>query len=138
VSGIPYGIAFLNGNSDTATGNFVSGAYQGIYSYGSGSISGNTVMNSQYGIGAESNGVSVTSNKIMFSSVNAIDLGSAVATVSGNSITAAPVGVEFNCNANPHVHSNTINDAATGVDKVPAGVTTPNTYVNVAAIKTGC
>jgi putative cofactor-binding repeat protein len=102
-----------------------------------GSISGNTVMNSGVGIGAEGDSISVTSNKIMFSGTG-IYINSAATPVQGNTITTAPVGIEFNCSSNPNVHSNTITDAATGVDKVPTGVNTPNTYVNVATFKTGC
>jgi hypothetical protein len=148
VNGVPTslgGIYFYQGITATVTGNFVSGSGAGIAACcggggggGSGSISGNTVTNVFYGVQAAADELSVTSNKIFNVQSSGVFLNSPLATVKGNSISNSPTGIEFNCYPNNNVHSNTINDATTGVDSVPAGVATSNGYYNVATVRTGC
>ena len=140
------GIDAGSGATTTITGNFVAGVAYGTAALAGavGSIFGNTIMNTTgEGIGAGADGVSVTSNKI-FNSPFGINLFTSLATIQGNIVTNVSVGIEFKpdpnfaCAADPNVHSNTISDAATGVDQVPGGVITTNNYYNVATIKTGC
>lgn len=83
---------------------------------------------------ASADGVSITSNKV-FNSTYGIYLLSSVAPINGNTVTDTNIGIEFACTANNNVKSNTIVDASTGVDQVPTGVTTTNTYFNVGTIQ---
>lgn len=139
------GIVTQVGSSGTVTGNFVignGGFSEGIEDAGShgGSISGNTVTNSGLGILASSDSVPVTSNKIFNSTQQGIEVSASVAAVTGNTITRAPVGVEFNCLAMNEVHSNTIVDAGVGINHVPPGAASTNVYSNVGTIRSqaGC
>jgi hypothetical protein len=132
------GIFLENGSTVTATDNFVSIGGNG---YGfqtgagaAGSVSGNIVMNTWQGVAAGADGVSITSNRV-FNSDYGIYLSSSIVQISSNKITNASIGIEFNCNADNNVKSNTIADASTGVDLVTGGVTTTNTYFNVATIE---
>jgi hypothetical protein len=60
------------------------------------------------------------------------------ATVESNTITqVSNVGIEFNCNSET-VKSNTINDAHTGIIDVPTGLSSANTYFNVATLQSTC
>jgi hypothetical protein len=62
------------------------------------------VLNSStFGIAVFGDGVPVTSNKIMFSSLYGIWLGTLGITIEGNSITTATVGVEFNFYPSPSI-----------------------------------
>lgn len=139
-AGALIGVYLLQGSTNTMTGNFISGGSAGIWSNAgaTGSISNNTLMNdTNAGIYVAGDGLSVTANKIMFSTYG-IYLSSALATISGNSISSTSAGIDFACLANPNVHSNVINEAEIGVYGLPSGVSTPNTYANVGTIKTGC
>jgi hypothetical protein len=136
-----FGISIEGGATSTVTGNFVAGVSVGLASFGgSGSISGNTVMAANNtGIWAATDGVLVMSNKI-FDTPYGISLFTSVATIQGNNIANAFVGIEFkptSCYADPNVHSNTITDVGIGIDQVPTSVTSTNTYYNVGTIKTG-
>lgn len=132
------GIHFFAGTTATVTGNFVSSSFEGINGGSSGAISGNTIANTVEGVAAEADGLSVTSNKI-FNSLGdgIIIIFTSLPTVKGNSISNSPTGIKFFCNADNNVSSNSITDATTGVDSVPAGVSTSNTYNNVGTIRTG-
>jgi parallel beta-helix repeat protein len=135
------GIDVFGGATATVTGNFVSGSYEGISagSGSSGSISGNTITNTSIGVAAETDGLSVTSNKIFNVQQEGIGIVfTSLPTIKGNSISNAPIGIKFYCNADNNVLSNAITDATTGVDSVPAGVATNNKYYSVGTIRTGC
>jgi nitrous oxidase accessory protein NosD len=82
----------------------------------------------------------ITSNHISNSSSYGIFFaaGSGGATVKSNTITQAPIGIEFGCISTSTVSGNTINGATTtGLDFVPASFTGVNTFYNVAAATTG-
>ena len=135
------GMFFDEGGSNTVSGNIVIAGFEGIGAKAgaAGSVSGNTVMNTQFGIVAQSDGVSFTSNKVFNSSVIGIEVLTSAAAIQRNSITNSQVGIEFNCSANPNVIHNTIGEAQTGIDQVPASLAAPNTYFNVSTIRTsGC
>jgi nitrous oxidase accessory protein NosD len=124
------------GSNDTVSANSFTGRFDGIFAFrGAGSVSGNTV-NAPHGIYTQSDGVSFTSNRVLNSSIGII-VGTSVAAIQNNSITSSNVGINFTCSANPNVTHNTINDAQTGIDQVPGILSTPNTYFNVATIRTG-
>lgn len=100
-------------------------------------VSGNTLANQSYGIVAYG-GVTATANKISNTSVAGIYEGGGGNTYKANAITKAGVGIEFNCNT-PTVLSNTINDATTGLDNVPASFSGANSFNNVVTLRTdGC
>jgi hypothetical protein len=125
-------------NPATVSGNTVtnSGTY-GLILQESGTASGNTVANSPYGIFACC-GVTATSNKISNASYAIYDGGGGGNTYKSNAITKVGVGIEFNCNT-PAVVSNTIDDATTGLDSVPASFSSGNSFNNVVTLRTdGC
>jgi hypothetical protein len=142
------GIDIVTGTTLTVASNVVvhAGTF-GIQAFtgSAGSISANTVVNGvgayggpAIGIYALAEGVSVTSNQI-FGGAQGVQLGtSSVAAVQNNSITHSEIGIEFNCVADPNVHSNVITDAGTGVDQVPSAISTSNTYFNVGTVHSGC
>jgi len=84
----------------------------------------------------EANGsvaVPITSNKIYDSGEWAIET-TLTEAITGNTITNAPIGIEFVCAANPNVKSNTFNDVVTALNDVPTGTTSTNSYYNVGTI----
>jgi hypothetical protein len=103
-----------------------------------GSISGNTVINSSQALGvvAGADGVSVTGNKIVSDNAG-IFVTTPLAAIQGNTILGGQVGIDFACQSNGNVHSNTITDVVVGLSDVPAGVATNNSYFNVGTIRTG-
>ena len=119
------------------TGNVINGGYEAIRVSGGVTVSGNTMANQSYGIVADS-GVTATSNKISnASSAGIYDFGGGN-TYKANAITKVGVGIEFNCNT-PTVLSNTINDATTGLDSVPASFSGANSFDNVVTLRSdGC
>jgi hypothetical protein len=120
----------------TVSGNTVtnSGVY-GILLF-AGTASGNTLANSPYGIYA-ANGVTANSNKISNATYGIYDAGGGN-TYKTNAITKVGVGIEFNCQS-PTVAGNTIDDATTGLDNVPASFSSGNTFNNVVTLRTdGC
>jgi len=131
---------FLSGPvSFTASGNFIDGGAFGIDTYSPGSISGNTITNSGKGTGIviePGTQVSVTSNKI-YDTQTGISLFGPV-SVQSNIITQAYNAIDFNCQVDNSVSSNTIsvihND---GLAHVPGAVTSTNTYYNVHTISGG-
>lgn len=133
------GIFLKQGSNTTVSANVVIASQDGIEALGGamGSVSGNTVMNAQIGILAESDGVGVTSNKVFDSPSIGIAANTAVAAIQSNSIANSNVGIEFHCFANPNVIHNTIEEAQTGINHVPVTLAAPNTFFNVATIRTG-
>jgi len=134
---------YNNSANATITSNLVTGRTFGIVMDGSsiGSITSNTVSNANAGIYA----AAVTSSSIKSNLVwNSISYGiylsdkTNAATIELNTITKAPVGIEFSCSAGPNtVKTNTISDVTTGLDLVPLSVVSTNTYDNVDTIRTG-
>jgi hypothetical protein len=123
----------------TVTNNFATGMGVGIQTLqgAAGSVSGNILMNTQFGVFAEADGVPISSNKILNSANDGILLTTTVAAIHSNSITNSLVGIDFECFANANVHSNTIADAGTALDRVPLGIITTNSYFNAGVIRTG-
>jgi len=140
LNGSTYNIYLNGGTTSTVTGNVsVNTLACGICTIGpaAGSVSGNTVVDASYGILANADGVSVTSNKIFSSKYFGIDLGTPVAAVQSNTIMNTAIGITFSCMANPNVHSNTIVDTGTGLANVPTAIASPNSYYSVTTIRTG-
>jgi len=102
-----------------------------------GTISNNTVIDTQFGITASDDGFSVTGNKIIGSTVQAIQVFSAVNVIKSNTIVGAQIGMLFQCVANPNVQKNTFIDTVTALDFVPDGLLTTNSYFGVGTIRTG-
>ena len=135
------GIIVDQGATTTVSGNSVTGANtNGILSDpgAAGSISGNTIVgsigNGTFGISVVSDGVPVTGNKI-FKTITGIAVFSAVASAQGNNINDSTNGIDYNCNVNPNVIHNTINDATVGINDVPPLLSVPNTFFNVDTIR---
>jgi hypothetical protein len=125
-------------SSGSLTANVINGGYEGVTAEGGAfTVSGNTLANQSYGI-VGSNGVTATSNKISNASVAGIyDFGGGD-TYKVNTITKTSVGIEFNCQS-PTVTGNTINDATTGLNDVPASFSGANSFDNVVTLRTdGC
>jgi parallel beta-helix repeat protein len=101
----------------------------------------NTVSNAEYAIldAASTSSISIKSNLVLNSTYFGIYLVSPTnATVELNTITKAPVGIEFSCSAGLNtVKSNIISDVTTDLDRVPLSVASVNTYDNVDTIRTG-
>jgi hypothetical protein len=133
------GIVLRSGATTIVSNNFVSGETFGIASElgAAGSISGNTLIdNNQDGIVAGADAVPVTSNKILNAVNNGIVLRTSAALIQGNSILNTPFAINFDCQANANVHSNTISDAGTALAFLPPGLTTlSNSYFNVSTIR---
>jgi hypothetical protein len=156
ISGIVFNdavdVGISSGSTVTATGNVLSainistnGTYNLLTTIGFdtgfgavGSLSGNVITNTQVGISANANNVSITSNKL-FNTKIGIAMKSAVVTIKNNAIMNAGTGIQFSCGADNNVISNTISDAGTGLSTVPASVTVNNTFFNVGTISAdGC
>jgi len=134
-----FGIVVDSAGSITANG--VTGPGPSVDSDGifvldaSATISDNIVTNWEFGI-VDVDAASLTSNTVR-NTTDAIFLESAGATVESNTITQANFfGIDLNCKTGT-VKSNTINDANTGVASVPSGVSSTNTYFNVAVTLSG-
>ena len=120
------------------TGNVVNGGVEGLSLSGPPSattVSGNTVVNSTYGIVAFV-GASITSNKISNAFTGIYFCCGSGWNIQSNSITKSSIGIEFNCSTATVLH-NTINDATTGLDSVPASFSGANSFDNVATLRTG-
>jgi hypothetical protein len=121
--------AAVSGNTVTNSGTY------GMILF-AGTASGNTVANSYYGIYA-ANGVTAATNKISNASYGIYDAGGGN-TYKSNAITKVGVGIEFACQS-PTAVGNTINDATTGLDSVPASFSSGNSFNNVVTLRTdGC
>ena len=126
-----------SGSSSTVTNNIINGSDNGILTNAgaTGSVSGNTTVASGVGIAAGADGVSITGNKIMGSLVKGISVTTGAAAIQQNSIISAPVGIDFGCTSNANVNSNILSEIQSGLNNVPSGVTTTNTYFNVGVIR---
>ena len=131
------GVNLGGGVTATVTGNLFSGGSTGVFiSNVGGSVSKNKFVNTGNGITIEADGVSVTSNTIYNTSNIGISVLSTAAAVTGNTIVqSSRFAIEFNCLAGNNVHSNTILDAVIGLNDVPLGAASTNTYYNVSQIK---
>ncbi len=150
VSGVYFvhlaGIWIDSGSTSTVTNNEVIGnnTSRSFVDYGflvgpytAGSVSANTVQQATVGILTVADAVPVTSNRFLGIYGTGIDVKTPLGTIKKNYIEGS-TAIEFNCNANPNVLSNTINGAEIGVDQVPPGVTTNNAYFNAhVVIRTG-
>jgi parallel beta-helix repeat protein len=142
------GMLINSGSTNTISGNVVAGLAFGIWTEGTatGTISGNTLLDDSIGILLDADGVSTTGNKIYAScpagavagSCRGIQINTLVPAVQNNTIINSPIGIDFNCVANPNVHSNTITDGTTGLAQVPVGTTSTNTFYGVSKTKTSC
>jgi len=106
-----------------------------IETYAKGSVANNTLVGNYISI-FEANGsvaVPITSNKIYNSGVWAIETALSE-EIADNTIANAPTGIEFVCQPNPNVHSNTFNDVGTALNDVPSGTVSTNSYFNVGTI----
>ena len=141
------GIVVESGTTSTVTKNFLElyiGPYGGFCNYGifiapsaAGSVSANTVENYGTGIGANADGVPVTSNNLL-SNGTGINVQTTVAAIKQNSVFESGIGIEFNCIANPNVLSNIINWSNTGLDQVPSALgTSTNKVFNTTTVRTG-
>ena len=119
----------------SVSGNIISAITNvGVFAESASSvISGNTITGGLAGIDVLAP-TSVTSNRVSNSSVADIAFQVPGATVKTNSVTQAPVGIEFNCWTGT-VSGNIINGTATGIDTVPAAFTGINTFRNVAKVR---
>jgi hypothetical protein len=100
-------------------------------------IGSNTIVASAYGMFLLSGGTATNNN--IFGSNIGVFLGAPGATLHGNRIvSSAGAAVELSC-FEASVSGNFINDAAVGLDQVRLGVIGPNTLVNTATtITDGC
>jgi hypothetical protein len=134
----------IHGPALPTTGNNCSGSCIGLLVAlpAAGSISGNTITDSTSAAialvpGTASSTMSVTSNTILNISGDGIQLESGVTDVpiEKNSISATNNGINFQCNADKNVSSNTISAVDTFAHaNIPPGVTAADTYFNVPII----
>ena len=136
VPGAAAGIVLNNVNGEI-TGNDVSNALLGIVDLGPAThVSSNNVTSTSFGVTLLAGGT-VQSNDIMNSDTAVFLLGDGPANIQSNQITLARTAIEFSCHA-ATVARNTINDAVTGLDQVPATFTGMNTFANTGTIRTDC
>jgi parallel beta-helix repeat protein len=141
VGGATYGIYLISGITATVTNNVVTnnGGY-GIWTSDTiaGSVTTNTLVNNAIGIRAESDTVAITSNKVFSSTMQGILIAAPhLPAIQSNTIVGNLVGIEFFCQADPNVHSNTILDTTTGLSHVPTAIVSTNSYFSVDTIRTG-
>ena len=129
-------------SAGSITDNVVIGPGANIASQGitvqdlSATVTLNTVTNWFFGL-VDFNAVSYTSNTVR-NTTYGIYFDVAGAKVESNTITQSiQTGVELNCLTGT-VKSNTINDAPVGLDNVPSGLSTTNTYFNVPSFRKTC
>lgn len=141
--GAQYGIDFGPGTTATVSGNFITDTFYGIYAASAGTASKNILVSTTFAIDVQTDDASVTSNTI-YDALGDGGIGifahSAVSPITGNSIVAQVTGIEFDCVAGSNVHSNTIVNETKGLNDVPTGVVTTNTFYGVSAIRSvgGC
>jgi|HubBroStandDraft_6_1064221.scaffolds.fasta_scaffold03847_2 hypothetical protein len=132
------------GSTVTASDNYIkAGNGYGFFLQGAaGSVTSNTVVGGLAGAYVLADGaISFNSNKVLDSATYAIyiDAPTTLTEMQGNTLTKGITGIEFNCNStNSKVRSNTIMDFTTGVDQLPSGATSANTYFNVSTETTTC
>ncbi len=132
------GTGIWDQSAGTVAGNFVQANSDGIdiVNGSTSSVAANTVLNAQRGITVDGSGSVVKSNTIFNSSIAGIQLFGNGATVKNNNITESAVGIEFGCFIGT-VSGNTINDASTGIDGVPASFILGNSFENVDTTRRG-
>jgi hypothetical protein len=124
----------LNSVTGQVTNNDVSNALGGILDLAPGArISSNNLTSSSIGVFLAAGGT-VDSNHITNSGIGVLTGGGG--NVQSNRITVATIGIEFLCSTSTAAN-NTINDATTGLDLVPATFKGRNTFANTAEISTG-
>jgi hypothetical protein len=130
---IGIGLANVTG---AVNGNEVSNAMFGIVNTATNvSIASNTIAQTTAGIALQGGG-SVNNNKISNSTLG-VWLFSDGGVVRQNRISAiGGSAIAFNCSA-AIVSTNSINDAAVGLDNAPVGFTGRNTFNNTATINSG-
>jgi Right handed beta helix region len=143
-SGVASAFFFDSGTTVTATDNYIKagGGYGFTLNGAAGSVTGNTIVAGFISLYVDGDGdISFKSNKLLDPSEEAIYF--LVATnsteIEDNTITRGTIGIEFGCNStNGKVHSNTIMDFTTGLDQLPSGTTSANTYYDVGTETTTC
>jgi parallel beta-helix repeat protein len=78
----------------TVQGNTIMGATTGIYMANGGTASGNQVSGASEGVLLGASGATLTNNTIVTSTTAGVELGCFSATLNGNQINDAPVGVD--------------------------------------------
>jgi Right handed beta helix region len=161
-------IGALNADSTTISGNVVNGpsapaGCDPTYGYFCAGIivtpapAGSVTHNTVAGVGGGYSGIlllgqgdypttmSVTSNTVFYiPGGDGIQLNSFVAalpalTIKDNTIMQSGNGINFECNLNNNVSSNTITAIHSyGVANVPTGENSPNTYYNVPTLYSTC
>jgi hypothetical protein len=119
-------------------GNDVSSSTFGVYDISNINVQANTITGATYGIFL-GNGGAASGNEVSGASEGVL-LGAGGATVSNNTImSSTTAGVELGC-FSATVNGNLINDAPIGVDAAPATVALgSNTFANTATTFTnGC
>jgi hypothetical protein len=130
-------VAMVENNKVTQPIDFTSSVISIFAGSGAmGSISNNILVLGATGIEVDAAGVAVNDNQIFDASTGV--LLDSNPTVQSNTIVGSQVAIEFNCLDDASVSSNTITDAATALDQLPAGVASANTYFDVATEVSNC
>lgn len=126
---------FVAGVDGDVNNNTVNNSLAGIFDFGAAaSVALNEVNSTTFGIGMLSTG-SAQANEITNTS-NGFFVEGDGANIQSNRITLASVAaVEFNCHV-VTANGNRINDAAVGLNDVPAGFTGTNTFFNTGTVIT--
>ena len=137
-------VALANGTTNTVKDNYLASGQTGISVSGgaSGTVAHNNLITDGTAIAIGGDGltggnISVTNNDIFNSSVDGIVVNGGLPAVQHNTIDHVPVGIEFACNADGNAVNNTIMDSGIGVNDLPAGSNSSNSYFNVQAITGG-
>jgi parallel beta-helix repeat protein len=133
-----YGLLW-DASSGLATGNLTNSPI-GIRSDGSGTFSGNTILNaSSAGVYVGDKGANIfTGNKIFHSAIAFVSLVTGQ-TFQSNVITNSNVAIHVACMTGNVISRNTINDAVFGLYSAPSTFTGPNTFLNVDTVRSeGC
>ncbi len=138
-------IAINEGSTNTVSDNYAAGGQTGIWVSGAadGTVAHNNLITdgTAVAIGADGNtggNVSVTDNDIFNSSVEGIVVYSGLPAVQHNNIAGTPIGIDFACNADGNIKSNTIMDASTGDANLPAGSASGDSFYNIQTQTGGC
>lgn len=137
-------VALGDGSTNTVSYNYLAGGQTGISLSGAadGTVAHNNLITDGTAIAIGSDGltggnISVTYNDIFYSSVQGILVNSGIPAVQHNTITHVPIGIEFACHGDSSVNTNTIMDAGVGIDNLPVGFASSNSYFNLQAITGG-
>jgi hypothetical protein len=138
----PVGIMSLGNATGSISGNFITSVPSGGTGVWAGSaneeVSNNWIDEQNIGIDIEAAGVSVTSNHLFDIQTAGINISANNVTVKGNGVAySLGSAIEFNCTTGDTVTGNTVNNAATGLDKVPANFTGSNIFYNTGTRTTG-